>query len=529
MRMPFLIFSYVFARRTAFLFVSAVLAYFIISPAFAATVPGDVCTAPTSQATCTRQEAYSEANNLTRLTSYCQSIYAQSYAKILQLILETPVQYRRQFSCNYTANNSLLFNDTTYHSFLPCPAGTEWFDSLQKCDKPCSARNADLGTSVVKWASSGDSQCIAECKFQIVSDYQTRAITATVGGNTVSAGTLHGGIWEYTGDRCPAGTPPQPQEDEKPKTECTPAANGQTYCIRPNGDSCATSSSGRMICWRPSETGSKTDGANTQTNTNGNQSPNPPEGSQHTSSQHITTTTTNNTSTTTINTYTTTSGAPAGSTNQGTQVGPDGKPPASGDGSGPGPGGDGDGEDDNSASGGGNCETPPITSGDPIIGMVVTQTWATRCAVEAGNAAKVTGDVGNCKAPFSVEGTNANAVKLRAMRAQICGPDSVANAGDAFDFQSTDAANAADGDEPTDEEPDDPFADSKIERDGNWFLDKLDATGFLGGGTCPADMTISVGAGSILLSLGPICTMLSAISGLVLALAYLIAFRIMAS
>lgn len=518
------------ARRLAYVLVAVTLAWFGMGSA-QAQAPNQWCTnsdvygnGDDVRAIClTQQQAYAEAQ---------RAIDAKWFNDGVQPVKPKPtcVQNLAYMPGCWASVRTMFGTRTVTRYYVEgCPSGTEWFDSLQKCDKPCSARNADLGTGVVKWASSGDSQCIAECKYQIASDYQTRAITATVGGSTVSAGTLHGGIWEYTGDRCPAGTPPKPKEDEKPKTECTPAANGQTYCIMSNGNSCATSSAGRMICWRPSETGSKTDGPNTQTNTNGNESPNPPQGSEHTSTQHVTTTTTTNTSYTTINNYTTTSGAPAGSTNNGTPVGPDGKPSPTGDGSGPGPGGDDDGEDDTSASGGGDCKSPPITSGNPIMGMIASQTWATRCAVEAGNTAKVTGDVGDCKAPFTVEGTNANAVKLRAMRAQICGPDSVANAGDSFDGQSTDASNAADGDDPPDDEPDDPFADSKIERDGNWFLDKLDATGFLGGGTCPADKTIAVGAGSIQLSLGPICTMLSAISGLVLALAYLIAFRIMAS
>ncbi len=516
------------ARRLAYVLVAAALAWFGMGRAHA---QEDGCTALPGYYLCqTRAQAYQQAKNVPVSTCTFPASNCLSLVEPLHFTIPPPDTYAGRYVPRWLVdfgNDGKLERNASQSVYYlaNCPAGTEWFDSLQKCDKPCSARNADLGTGVVKWASSGDSQCIAECKYQIASDYQTRAITATVGGSTVSAGTLHGGIWEYTGDRCPAGTPPKPKEDEKPKTECTPAANGQTYCIMSNGNSCATSSAGRMICWRPNETGSKTDGPNTQTNTNGNESPNPPQGSEHTSTQHITTTTTTNTTYTTINNYTTTSGAPAGSTNQGVPTDGNGKP-TTGSGS---DDGDDDGEDDTSASGGGDCESPPITSGDPIMGMVVTQTWATRCAVEAGNVAKVTGDVGDCKSPFSVEGTNANAVKLRAMRAQICGPDSVANAGDSFDVQSTDAANAADGDEPTDEEPEDPFVDSKIERDGNWLLDKLDATGFLGGGSCPADRTIAVGAGSIQLSLGPICTMLSAISGLVLALAYLIAFRIMAS
>lgn len=281
-------------------------------------------------------------------------------------------------------DNGFRFENAVRRYIDYCPAGTEFFESLGKCDKPCSARNADLSTTSIKWASSGDSQCIAECKYQIASDYQTRAITVTVGGVTTNAGTLHGGVWEYTGDRCPASPPPQPREDEKPKPECA-AVTGQSYCMMPSGDACATSSTGRMICWRPSETGTKTDGPNTQTKTNGNESPNPPEGSQHTSSQHITTTTSTNTSTTTINTYTTTTGAPAGSTNDGTPVGSDGKPSGGSGTGGTGTGGDGD---ENSSGGGGDCGAPPVSSGDALLAQIAHQTWATRCAISDRNKAQ---------------------------------------------------------------------------------------------------------------------------------------------
>lgn len=408
-----------------------------------------------------------------------------------------------------------------------CPAGTEWFESENQCLTPCLDRNPATPPNYGYWTldNAGTSMCKSGCSFSRGDILERRDFQVCGSGQCTSGGSQVRAIWRFNGAKCSTQPtdPPPPVDPAKNEPTCTPATAGQTYCVRPNGENCYTASSGRMICWKPSEQGTKTDGPTTQTNNVGNEQPNPPPGSQHTSTVKTSTSTTTNTTTTTINTYTTTSGAPAGSTNQGTAVGADGKPVSDGG------TGTGDDEGEKSASGGGDCESPPITSGDPIMGMVATQTWATRCAVEAGNAAKVTGDIANCKQPFTVEGTNANAVKLRAMREQICGPDSVANAGDVFDAQSTDAANAGDGDEPTDEEPDDPFADSKVERDGNWLLDKLDATGFLGAGTCPADRAIAVGAGSIQLSLGPICTMLSAISGLVLALAYLIAFRIMAS
>lgn len=39
----------------------------------------------------------------------------------------------------------------------------------------------------------------------------------------------------------------------------------------------------------------------------------------------------------------------------------------------------------NTSGGGGNCQTPPRSSGDAILAQIAFQTWATRCAIE-GNA-----------------------------------------------------------------------------------------------------------------------------------------------
>lgn len=106
-------------------------------------------------------------------------------------------------------------------------------------------------------------------------------------------------------------------------------------------------------------------------------------------------------------------------TDQGTDAAP-GKPD---DRDGKGKGGDDDKDQEGSAEGGHDCESKPIVKGDAILGMIADQAWYTRCAVEAGNAAKVSGDISDCKQAFSVEGTNANAVQLRAMRKSICGDE----------------------------------------------------------------------------------------------------------
>jgi hypothetical protein len=172
----------------------------------------------------------------------------------------------------------------------------------------------------------------------------------------------------------------------------------------------------------------------------------------------------NNNITTTTNTsiYNTTNG-----TNAAGPGGTDSGSPKTG------PGSDGDGNE-GTASGGGDCDSPPIVSGDQILAMVATQSWATRCAVEAGNSAKVTGDVGNCAQPFSVEGDSANAEQLRAMRAQICG--------DGTQIGSVDGLIAA-----------------QEGQDADIFADEGTAAGFNlglisgGGGGCPVLPSVSIG------------------------------------
>ena len=190
-----------------------------------------------------------------------------------------------------------------------------------------------------------------------------------------------------------------------------------------------TSAKGRQLCWKPGETGTKTDGPVAQVRNAGTQPNAPafdlPSGDTLQATGQKTTATTNNTTTTTTN-YTTVHGTNAGSKNQGEK----------GDGSGDGKEQD---PDKNTASGGTDCDTKPIVS-DPAFEMIANQAWATRCAVEAGNAAKVTGDIGDCSAPYTVEGTNANAEKLRGLRAQICGT-AVQSVGDISDCQSTFSVN----------------------------------------------------------------------------------------
>lgn len=339
-----------------------------------------------------------------------------------------------RFIARYTSKNERLTNvcgrqefshsDSSVSGWLwstpGCPGGGEWREDLKRCFDPseCMARNQQEGFGVPTTRPWRD-HCIAGCKLAF--DGNQGVVCSTLPNGSVSCG----GSLQWTGDQCDLPPGAEPEEDVPPtrpdKATCTAAGDGQSFCIKPDGQQCYTASSGREVCWRPTETGEKSDRDVMQKRNPGPTEIPPsnltlPTGDTlEKSGDSITTETTRtqgNTSSTT--TTTTTNYQTQFGTNPGT--GDEGAPA---DGSGGAEGGEGD-SDEGSAEGGGDCDTPPIVRGDAILGMVADQTWATRCAVEAGNAAKVTGDVGDCSQPFTVEGDNANAHKLRAMREQIC-------------------------------------------------------------------------------------------------------------
>lgn len=398
------------------------------------------------------------------------------------------------------------FVDHYYYTGAACPAGTTWNESTHTCfdSQQCLSKPA-LGNAFTQGGSG--STCVGGCQFR-------PDISACVVVNGQSVCSVTGA--KPTGQPCT--TEPTPKTDPEPKQECLNAAAGQTFCIKPDGQHCYTASTGRQICWQPGETGQKTDGPTMQTRDAGTQ-PIPPN-TQLPSGDTLNTQGSPVTSTTTINNNTTTSTTTITTTTQnyqtqnGTNAGGSGKADAGekGDGSGKDKG-DGDG-----ASGGGNCETPPIVSGDAAMNMVATQAWATRCAVEAGNAAKVTGDVANCATPFSVEGTNANAVKLRAMRAQLCKGD--ANGDGRPDWTETDGTEAGDGDEGNDTTPG--------TRSLSFGTDLLDTGGFLGAGGCPSLGTVDLVFTQVNFDSNPyFCTLVQLMRAVLLMIGAFIALRIL--
>ncbi len=106
-------------------------------PAFAASpVQGDVCSVPSSQTTCDRQQAWDEANDLQRITAYCRATLGQATGVITAVTLSDPSTYRRSYACKWTVNNTFAMSGETFHSFKPCAPGTAWNESTHTCDCP---------------------------------------------------------------------------------------------------------------------------------------------------------------------------------------------------------------------------------------------------------------------------------------------------------------------------------------------------------------------------------------------------------
>lgn len=197
----------------------------------------------------------------------------------------------------------------------------------------------------------------------------------------------------YSGDVCeaPGGTPgispepPSKEDQAKPKPpECVALGSGQTGCLKPDGQYCATASTGKTFCWSPNETGEKKDGTDAQTKEQQGKPvtapPSPdPEKEYQRKEGHQQTACINNTCTTynVTNFNETGKGTSKNSTGDNNA---DGSGNTSGNGT-PGKGsgsGDKEGEGD-SASDSGNCETPPLCTGDTLKCLHLRYTWKSQC------------------------------------------------------------------------------------------------------------------------------------------------------
>jgi hypothetical protein len=399
---------------------------------------------------------------------------------------------------------------TAYHGAYQfqsqCPSGTVWDTNSKTCFNPqrCLDKSA-LGKGLI--SGTATSGCIDGCEFAAPDGGTTLVFN---GSQFVSMSKG----WTPTGKGCAANAQTPNQTDPQ---MCKDLGNGQTACVKQDGQECYKGAIGdpMQFCWQKGEVGDKNE-KDTRQKRNAGDTPVAPNLSlpsgdtlQQKGPPIVTQVTNNNTTTTTTTTsYQTQHGTDA---NGGGKPSNDGEPA---DGS-----GEGEEGEDGTASGGGDCKSPPIVTGDPVLGMVANQAWQTRCAVEAGNAAKVTGDVGDCAQPFTVEGTNANAHELRALRAQICKGD--ANGDGQPDWTKPEGTEAGDGGGDDDE----PGFLSKVVN-----TDMLDTGGFLGGGgQCPQLGELEFGPfGSFSLDSQPyFCDLIALMRGVVILVGVFLALRIL--
>lgn len=432
-------------------------------------------------------------------------------------------RYREQWrTAQGTTGGWFRSGDVNHGWVADCPPNSgEWNDDLKRCFDPdeCLQRNgAANGMPAIETARPFSERCVAGCQLKMEGPGSCTSIVGQAGSKMCS------GVFQYSGNACSAEPPGDPNEPPPPPESdetCTPVASGGglQVCKGKNGQECVSTKSGASICWGTHETGEKSIGNEQQARGPGNQEPTPtpptpPETfdpAQKTPPVTTTTTTTNpNGSTTTTTTTTVSNGTTNGTT-------PPGTPAPIGGGGGGGGRGDDDEGDDGTASGGGDCDTPPVTTGDAVTGMVATQAWATRCAVEAGNAAKVTGDVGDCSAPFTVEGENANAEQLRALRASICGPEETAR----HDVESM--KSAADDHDAAIAVAEAEFGESVLIESGD--LPAISTTRYGGGGGCPV-ISIAMPWGATWSPPAAFCDVVAALRLLFLAIATIWAIRI---
>lgn len=253
--------------------------------------------------------------------------------------------------------------------------------------KTCAARNANaLADAALGFTEP--STCIGGCAVQGSSFTGTLGTVKTYG---MKDRTYTGGICSPIKPSNDIGEVSQEKEEAtKPKPpECTALGSGQTGCQKPNGEYCASASTGKSFCWQPHEAGKKVDGSDGQVKSKQGEPVTPPsiqiEGKDWQRKEgHQATACINNTCITyNVTNYQT---VPGGSAKNSTG---DNKTDGTGNTSGNGApdkdsGEKGDNDDGDSASDSGNCEAPPACTGNTLKCLHLRYTWKIECNSRSG-------------------------------------------------------------------------------------------------------------------------------------------------
>lgn len=149
----------------------------------------------------------------------------------------------------------------------------------------------------------------------------------------------------------------------------------------------------------------------------------------------------------------------------------------------------------NTSGGGGNCQSPPSSTGDAILAQIAYQAWATRCAVEG------LGQGGTGTGPGTGDGDGAKEGTLKGIK----------------DFLDGNGEGVPDAD--------DPWMDGLPGEPSDWSLG-------LGGGSCPSPVSTSITFGGVSapleFSFQPLCDLAGLLNTVFMALGALIAAYIIA-
>jgi len=264
-----------------------------------------------------------------------------------------------------------------------CQENTKQFYAYP-VDAKCTKRNSTFppgdkaAASPMPWPS-----CVAGCKL-----YQENVSFSQPGG-VMLYGRRNA---SYTGDICQSqatgdAIDTRENKDEQPKPsepECTALGGGQTACHKPNGEYCATASTGKTFCWQPQEAGKKVDGSDAQVKSKTGEPVTPPSVSiedkdWQRKEGHQATACINNTCTTyNVTNYGTVPGGTAKNSTGDNKT--DGTGNTSGNGTPQkGEGDKGENGEGDSASDSGNCEVAPACTGDTLKCLHLRYTWKIEC------------------------------------------------------------------------------------------------------------------------------------------------------
>jgi len=358
------VFASAVVRRVAYVLVALVLAWVGMGKAHAQQVDDARCMGSAQegaiaspQPLCSSQQlAYENTGNWLRINRPTQ----------WNGVITGPACIGNGRYCRYMTSIGGAYIDVRYYdSQGPCPGGGVWNDATKKCDVACANRATDGSASFDDSLLVGN-YCKDGCVYGVVLGAGETGTFKRVGGRAFVSGA------KPTGSSCTTDTPTAIYDPDKPV--CVSTGGGYSECVKPNGQHCVTSAAGRSLCWNPGDTGERitTDGTLGGDREKVPTTPTPPSNQNDPTTAVESTTNVNGQDYNTI--ITTGTGAGPGQPNTGV--------PGDGDGNGEGEGDD----DEGTASGGEDCNAAPVTTGDPVLGMVARQSWLERCGTRKGDA-----------------------------------------------------------------------------------------------------------------------------------------------